>query len=130
MNKNIIIALLLIGAGIAVFFNISKDVSTYATFDDALAGNKVKIVGQLSKDKPMIYEPEHNPDVFSFYMIDSENVEKQVILLQPKPQDFEMSEQIVVTGKMDEDIFTASDILMKCPSKYKDEEIALKESTN
>jgi cytochrome c-type biogenesis protein CcmE len=130
MNKNIIIALLLIATGIAVFFNISKDVSTYATFQDAKSGQRVKIVGQLSKDKPMIYEPEHNPDVFSFYMVDSDNIEKQVILLQPKPQDFEMSEQIVVTGKMDNDIFTATDILMKCPSKYKDEEIALKESVN
>lgn len=130
MNKNIIIALLLIAAGITVFFNISKDVSTYATFDDAMSGQRVKIVGQLAKNKPMIYEPEHNPDAFSFYMTDSENVEKQVILLQPKPQDFEMSEQIVVTGKMDNDIFTATDILMKCPSKYKDEEIAIKEAVN
>jgi len=38
-----------------------------------------------------------------------------------------MSEQIVVTGKMDGDVFKASEILMKCPSKYKDEEIAVKE---
>ncbi len=130
MNKNIIIALVLIVAGIAVFFNISKDVSTYASFKDAASGDKVKIVGQLAKDKPMVYDPENNPDIFSFYMVDSDDVEKQVILLQPKPQDFEMSEQIVVTGKMNEDVFTASDILMKCPSKYKDEEIALKEAVN
>jgi cytochrome c-type biogenesis protein CcmE len=43
-----------------------------------------------------------------------------------KPQDFERSEQIVLTGKMKGDEFVATDILMKCPSKYKDEEIYLK----
>ncbi len=129
MNKNIVIALVLIAAGIAVFFNITKDVSTYASFKDAQSGSKVKIVGQLAKEMPMVYDPENQPDQFSFYMADSEEVTKQVILLQPKPQDFEMSEQIVVTGKLENDVFIASDILMKCPSKYKDEEIALKEAT-
>lgn len=59
-------------------------------------------------------------------MKDSEGQLKQVVLNKPKPQDFEMSEQIVVTGKMKDDVFEAHEILMKCPSKYKDEEIAIK----
>ena len=37
-----------------------------------------------------------------------------------KPQDFERSEQIVLIGKVQGDEFHASDILMKCPSKYND----------
>lgn len=126
MNRNIIIALVLIVAGIAVFVNASKDVSTYANFEQANAGDRVKIVGQLSKDKPMVYNPQNNPNEFSFYMKDNEGVEKKVVLLKPKPQDFEMSEQIVVTGQMEGDVFNANEILMKCPSKYKDEEIAVK----
>ncbi len=126
MNRNIIIALVLIVAGIAVFVNASKDVSTYANFEQANAGDRVKIVGQLSKDKPMVYDPQNNPNEFSFYMKDNEGVEKKVVLLKPKPQDFEMSEQIVVTGQMEGDVFNANEILMKCPSKYKDEEIAVK----
>ena len=48
------------------------------------------------------------------------------MLLAAKPQDFELSEQIVLTGKMQGDVFMASDMLMKCPSKYKDEEIYIK----
>lgn len=126
MNRNIIIALVLIVAGIAVFVNASKDVSTYANFEQANAGDRVKIVGQLSKDKPMVYDPQNNPNEFSFFMKDNEGVEKKVVLLKPKPQDFEMSEQIVVTGQMEGDVFNANEILMKCPSKYKDEEIAVK----
>ena len=38
--------------------------------------------------------------------------------MKSKPQDFEKSEQIVVIGKMEAGNFVASDILMKCPSKY------------
>jgi cytochrome c-type biogenesis protein CcmE len=52
--------------------------------------------------------------------------EKKVVLNAAKPQDFELSEQIVITGKMKGDEFHASDLLMKCPSKYKDEEIYIK----
>jgi len=127
MNKNIIIAVVLIVAGILVFLNASKDVSTYANFKQAANGDKVKIVGQLSKDKPMVYDPQNSPNEFTFFMKDADGVEKKVVLQQPKPQDFEMSEQIVVTGELEGETFVASEILMKCPSKYKDEEIAVKE---
>ena len=48
------------------------------------------------------------------------------MLLAAKPQDFELSEQIVLTGEMRGEAFVASDMLMKCPSKYKDEEIYIK----
>lgn len=127
MNKNIIIALAFIVAGIIVFTSVSKDVSTYASFGRAAeSGQTSKIVGQLAKDKPMVYDAQNTPNEFTFYMKDSEGQIKQVRLSKPKPQDFEMSEQIVVTGKMKDDVFEAHEILMKCPSKYKDEEIAVK----
>ena len=129
MNKNIIIALAFIVIGITVFLSVSKDVSTYASFSIAeKSGQSSKIVGQLSKDKPIKYDPENSPNEFTFFMKDSEGLEKKVVLKKPKPQDFEMSEQIVVTGKMEGSVFEASEILMKCPSKYKDEEIAVKEA--
>jgi cytochrome c-type biogenesis protein CcmE len=60
-------------------------------------------------------------------MKDANGEERKVVLHQPKPQDFEMSEQIVVTGEMETGVFQASEILMKCPSKYKDEEIAVRQ---
>jgi cytochrome c-type biogenesis protein CcmE len=33
-----------------------------------------------------------------------------------------------LTGKVDNDEFIATDMLMKCPSKYKDEEIQMKKA--
>lgn len=127
MNKTIIAALILIVGAIFIFINASKDVSTYGTFEEAFSSReRMKVVGTLSKDKEMIYDPVEDPNYFSFYMKDGKGQEEKVILLQSKPQDFELSEQIVLTGQMGEDGFVATDILMKCPSKYKDEEIYLK----
>jgi cytochrome c-type biogenesis protein CcmE len=40
------------------------------------------------------------------------------VLNGAKPQDFERSEKLVLIGKMENDTFYASKILMKCPSKY------------
>jgi len=128
MNRNLLIAVILLVVGSVVLVSLSKDVSKYATFNQADNGQEVKIAGTLAKDKPMVYEPETNHNEFSFFIKDSEGKERQVILNKPKPQDFELSEQIVVTGQMKDEVFYASEILMKCPSKYKDEEIAIKES--
>ncbi len=46
-----------------------------------------------------------------------------MILHKSKPQDFDKSEQIVVIGKMNNEVFEADDILMKCPSKYNDTKV-------
>ena len=72
----------------------------------------------LKKTKEFIYNPESNANVFGFYLVDNEGVEKKVMYNGTKPQDFERSEQIVVIGKMEGDEFHANQLLMKCPSKY------------
>ncbi len=127
MKKTHLIGIFVIAIAIAVLMSISGDVSTYATFEQAIqSGDRVKVVCQLSKDKEMIYDPVEDPNRFTFYAKDDEGLEKKVILLRSKPQDIEMSESIVITGKMQEDEFVANDILLKCPSKYKDEEIQLR----
>ncbi|MBK6390151.1 MAG: cytochrome c maturation protein CcmE [Saprospiraceae bacterium] len=127
MNKFNIIAGILILVSIGIFFSLSRDVSSYATFAEATQRNqRVKVAGLLAKDKEMYYNPEENPNYFSFYLRDPKGQEKKVILLQGKPQDFDRSEQIVVTGEMKGDDFVANEVLLKCPSKYKDEEIYMK----
>lgn len=127
MKKSYILALVLIVASVVIFINSSKDVSTYGDFNMAEKVNeKIKIVGTLSKDKPVDYDPEIAPNEMRFFLKDQNGVEKPVKLLKAKPQGFEMSEQIVLTGQLLDDTFVATEILMKCPSKYKNEEIAIK----
>ena len=127
MTKIYIAAIFLIAGGVAFFSMSGKDVTTYTTFADAAqSSQKVKIAGQLAKDKEMIYNPEQDPNHFTFFVKDNNGEERKVVLNGAKPQDFELSEQIVITGKMKGDEFHATDLLMKCPSKYKDEEIKIK----
>ncbi|MDX1479752.1 MAG: cytochrome c maturation protein CcmE [Saprospiraceae bacterium] len=128
MKRIHVISIVLIVAAIAMLISASDDLSTYSSFADARATTKkVKIAGQLAKDREMYYNPEQDPNYFSFYLEDQDGEQRKVILLSAKPQDFEMSEQVVVTGKWKDEDFIASSVLLKCPSKYKNEEIFLKE---
>lgn len=127
MKKIYIVAILMVVAAIVLLTTAADDMSTYATFGQASrTGDRVKIAGQLSKDKEMYYNPAEDPNYFSFFIKDTEGEERKVVLLSEKPQDFELSEQIVLTGQMKGDEFVATDMLMKCPSKYKDEEVYIK----
>jgi len=51
-----------------------------------------------------------------------------VVFNGSKPQDIERSEQIVLTGKMDGDVFHASKILMKCASKNNHDQVEVIET--
>lgn len=114
-------------AAIVLLINVAGESSAYSNFEDAdRNGGKVKIAGQLAKDREMHYNPEKDPNYFTFYLTDSNGEQRKVVLLREKPQDFEMSEQLVLTGRMKDGEFVATDMLMKCPSKYKDEEIYIK----
>jgi len=126
MKKIHIIALLAILAGISIIIIGSKDISTYSNFSDAITGQSVKISGTLDLSQEIEYDLEKDVSSFSFFMVDSKGASKQVIINQPRPQDFEKAESVVVTGKMEGEKFMASEILLKCPSKYKDEEIRIR----
>jgi len=127
MKNTYIIGIILIVASIVVLMSASKDVSTYGNFETATStGNRIKIVGTLAKDKETFYDPENTPNEFQFYLNDEKGSQKLVVLQKPKPQDFERSESIVLTGTMKGNKFVADEILMKCPSKYKEEEISIK----
>lgn len=123
MKKIHIILIVIIAVAIGAIISTISDSSTYANFNMAeLNPNKeFHVVGMLNKEKEMSYDPHANANMFTFYMMDNDGKEKKVIFNGTKPQDFERSEQIVITGKYTGEEFIASKILMKCPSKYEDE---------
>ena len=128
MKKTYLIALVMVIVAAALVLNAGGEVAPYANFSEAAAtGNSVKMVGTLVKDKPMTYDALEDPNKFTFWLEDQDGVEREVLLLKGKPQDFEMSESIVLTGRMQDELFIAKDIQLKCPSKYKDEETMLKD---
>lgn len=126
MKKTHILGLIAIAIAVASLITIAGQSSTYTDFETAIAqpNRNHQIVGYLSTDKEIAYNPEVDPNSFSFYMKDKNNGhEQKVICQQAKPQDFERSEEIVLTGTMKGDVFVAHHIQLKCPSKYQDEMI-------
>lgn len=136
MKKTHIIALGVIAIAIAMIISTIGDASTYASFKEAKemanSGDKgsIHVVGELIKGvdgKPlgMKYEPSVDPNHFEFMMLDSLNNKELVVFKQPKPQDMDKSEKVVVVGHMDleNNYFEAEQILLKCPSKYNNGEL-------
>jgi cytochrome c-type biogenesis protein CcmE len=120
MKKSYIIGIVIIAVALAAILSSVADSGTYASFSVAEANpeSEYHVVGTLNKEKPTEYNPHINANLFSFYLIDNKGMERKVSFNGTKPQDFERSEQVVVIGKMGNDGFQASSILMKCPSKY------------
>ena len=132
MKKSHVIALVIIALAIGAIISTLADSSTYATFKTAEENPKKSfhVVGKLNKNMPQEYNPQVDADVFSFFLIDNEGKEKKVLLNKARPQDFEKSEQIVVIGKMQDDNFVASEVLMKCPSKYNNPKEDMKKTSS
>ncbi|MFM7054583.1 MAG: cytochrome c maturation protein CcmE [Bacteroidota bacterium] len=122
MKKTHIIAITVIAILLGVIVSTISDSSTYASFSTAIdnEGDMYHVVGKLNREKDFIYNPSENANIFGFYLIDNDGKEMKVLYNDTKPQDFEMSEQVVVIGKVVEGEFRVAkgDLLMKCPSKY------------
>jgi cytochrome c-type biogenesis protein CcmE len=130
MKKSSIIGIVVIAIAIAVIISSYSNTSTYGSFNDAKETKvELHIVGQLNKQKALIYDATKDANYFSFYMKDNKGEECKVVFNGTKPQDFERSEQIVLTGKMRGKEFHASKILMKCPSKYTNDKLNVTEAT-
>ncbi|MDG1850304.1 MAG: cytochrome c maturation protein CcmE [Flavobacteriales bacterium] len=122
MKKTEIILILLVAVIIGVIVSLTYNASTYITFTDAekQMGKEFTVIGELNKDKEIRFEPRLN--VLTFYASDSLQNERKVYYYDSKPQDFERSEKITMTGFATDSGFTARTILMKCPSKYNEQQ--------
>jgi cytochrome c-type biogenesis protein CcmE len=130
MKRINIIILVAIAIGIGALISMSADFSTYDTIGSARQkqGKFVHLIARIDKSTPLDYDPAKNPNYLSFIAVDSLGTKTQVIYHNTKPEELEQSDRIVLKGRMQGDIFECSDILLKCPSKYKDDKKQLEKS--
>jgi cytochrome c-type biogenesis protein CcmE len=130
MKKTHVLILVGIAALIVGLLAYSVDFSTYDTVNSAKQkqGKFVHLIAKLDKNQPIEYDPINNPNYLSFYAVDSLGGQTKVIYRNSKPTDIEKSERIVMKGKMQADHFECKEILLKCPSKYKDSKEQLQKS--
>ena len=134
MKKSHIFGIIIIAVAIMIIISTAGDASTYVNFGEAKElsesgdDQKIHVVGELKKSadgKPIGLATSPDKLSFSFQMIDHNGLEQKVIFNEPMPADFLRSEQVVVVVAYRNDSFIASKILMKCPSKYKDEKVEI-----
>ncbi len=130
MKTSSIIILVAIAAAIGVLLMYSVDFSTYDTISSAKEkqGKYVHLIAKLDKSKPIQYDAIKDPNYLSFYAVDSLGVTTQVVYHNTKPAELEQSDRIVLKGKMEGNVFECDNILMKCPSKYKDDKKQLEKT--
>lgn len=134
MKKIHILLLIVIAVAAGIIVSTAGDASTYVTFSEAEELRKngnhddIHVVGELKKGNTgeivgMVYQPELDPNYFAFTLLDNNQREQKVVFQSSKPQDFDKSEKVVVIGHMEEKVFLATKILLKCPSKYENGEL-------
>ena len=123
MKKLHIFLLVAVAAAIAILISFTTDLTTYDTIHSAKEkpGEYVHLIAKLDRQQPVEYDPIKDPNYCAFTVVDSLGGTAKVISHKPKPVDLEQSERIVLKGRMKEDGFHCDEILLKCPSKYKDD---------
>jgi len=125
MKKTHIVMLVLIAAAIAVLLMYMGNVTTYETIASARQkqGKAVMVIAKLVPET-MQYDAVKNPNYLTFEAVDTLGEKMKVAYYYEKPYDMEKSERIVLKGKMENGVFEIrkkDGILIKCPSKYKDD---------
>ena len=124
MKKIHIVLLVFIAGAIAVLISFLQNTTTYDTVQTAMdkPGKFVHLMARWDKSQPMEYDALKNPNYLSFTAVDTLGKSVRVIYHSPKPENFEISEKLVLKGKYtSEGFFDCSSIQTKCPSKYKDD---------
>jgi cytochrome c-type biogenesis protein CcmE len=134
MKKSHILIIVVIAAAIGILVSTAGDASTYVGFGEAYematAGNRkdIHVVGELTKDAAgNVIGIEQGVDKvsFSFVLVDENGRKQKVEYKEPMPQDFTKSEKVVVIGRYEGEVFRASKILLKCPSKYQEQNVTV-----
>ena len=134
MKNTSAISIVFISIIVIIIISTFGDASTYVTFSKAKdvyeSGSLTKfhVVGKLNKDEDNNIQglmKSEDKMSFTFQMIDEDGMKEKVFYGEPMPPDFLLSEQVVVIGGYENNTFIADDILLKCPSKYTEENIKI-----
>jgi cytochrome c-type biogenesis protein CcmE len=130
MKKIHIVLLVLVAAAIAVLISFLQTATTYDTVDTAISkpGKYVHLMARLDKSQPVEYDALKDPNYLAFTAVDTLGKSVKVIYHNPKPENFEISERLVLKGKYNDGIFNCKSIQTKCPSKYKEDMKAAQEN--
>ncbi len=131
MSRFNIVVILLVAVLLGTLFSVFTQNSESVVFARAFSepGVEFKVSGTLDPDHPVLYDPETAVAETRFHMRDKTGQVHEVLLKEAKPTGLEQSESIDLYGKVEDGRFIATEMLMKCPSKYNEESHSLAEAT-
>lgn len=112
----------IVGFTSLLMYNFGNSISTYVNFEQAADMRSAHVVGTWDDSKKYGFSMESKQ--FTFHMKDKAGNVRRVIYPKTKPNNFEKADQLVVIGKMQNGVFYANEMLMKCPSKYNNTDAA------
>jgi cytochrome c-type biogenesis protein CcmE len=111
-----------VGAVLVVAFlaygttSFKSNLTPYVSFEEASRmGSKVQVAGGLVEDSTKYLDA---TEELEFAMVDEDGNTMTVHYNGVKPGNFEEAVQIVAIGSYQEGVFSAEQLLVKCPSKY------------
>jgi cytochrome c-type biogenesis protein CcmE len=111
-----IVALAVFGS--LAFLNFNRTLARYVSFPEARAATSAVQVAGFPDHGKATFDP--GSGEFAFVLDDGEGDVMHVVYRGVKPGNFDQAEKVVVVGKYQDNVLTASQILVKCPSKYDD----------
>lgn len=124
----LILVLAVVASIIVMTFASSNENVTFAEAKEHL-NERVKVIGTFDKTSGVEYNPLANPNRTVFYITDKAGEKQKIELIHKdgKPMGLEQSESVTLEGQWKEDnSFHADYVLMKCPSKYNEQQHSLK----
>lgn len=115
-------AIIVVFLGVMIYLFTQTNVTYESSFSRVMQSQKtVKATGSWVKERNYVIDKQNN--LFSFYMKDDQGSMMKVVYQGTIPNNFESSTSVVVTGKYNNGVFQATDILTKCPSKYQEQPV-------
>ncbi|MBT3363358.1 MAG: cytochrome c maturation protein CcmE [Chloroflexi bacterium] len=105
-----------------LFFGLRDTTPHYTKIGDLLSegttiyGQKIKVDGWIV-DGSIVNEPMSRH--YEFVIYDEDGVQLEIVYDGSIPDNFEDGKSLQVTGEIDENGFTATQVLTQCASKYK-----------
>jgi cytochrome c-type biogenesis protein CcmE len=96
--------------------SFKSNLTPYVSFGDAMSGHRqVQVAGELVRGSSSFVK---GANELSFMIMNKQGEKMRVLYKGVKPGNFEDAKEIVVIGRYHDGAFYATQMLVKCPSKY------------
>jgi cytochrome c-type biogenesis protein CcmE len=113
--------LILIGSLGVTLYSFTGTLARHSTVREAIAhpGESVQIPGRIARET-VGYDAQRGELRFELVDMTDPSVRVPVVYRQAKPDTFDTAVSVEAIGAYQNGVFTARNLLLKCPSKYRD----------